>query len=121
MKEEIGWTVHYVFGDTDYPNNTNAHSHGFETKYNHLNIQICLNIDPEIANGIFWSISRLLDAGKKFSPAKKYANILQGVNVMFAYAKSNEEQVLRLIIPDVHGNLHSEMKAYKEQWDGVKI
>jgi len=119
IKKEIGWVVHYVFGDDKYPNSTNAHTHGFETKYKHLNIQICLNIDPQIVNSIFWGISRLLDSGKKFSPEKKYANIIEDMNVMFAYAKSNNELVLRLILPDEKGNLRSEMKIFKEQWDGV--
>jgi hypothetical protein len=116
-KKKYGWFYHYVFDDSSFPFNTNAHTHGFDTKYGHRNIQICLSIPPESVGGIFWAIAARLDAGVRFVPDKRYDEIIQDFDVQFAYAYSNDVIVLRLIAPDEKGDFYSE--PYKQQWEGT--
>lgn len=117
MIEKCGWISHYVFDDSKYPFRTNAHTHGLDKKYKY-NFQICLRIDPKLVNSLFWSIVRQLEDGVVFVPGKKYGKIIASFDVMFAYAYSTEnEVVLRLILPDEKGDFHSAL--YGQQWQGT--
>lgn len=119
MMKQCGWIVHYVFDDTSCPFNTNAHTHGLETKYKHLNIQICMPMKQEAAHGIFWNIVRRIEAGDKFIPGKRYDKIIVNYDVMFTYSfnDNKDEVLLRLIFPDANGRFDT--APFNKQLEGT--
>lgn len=118
MLKKHGWYAHYVFDDKEYPYSTNIHTHGIETKYNHLDLQICFNLSKELAYTILSYIAGQIRNGNRFTPGIKYPNILPGFDVEFAEAKDGDRIVLRMILPDKYGNVRGELK---DQWKGCRI
>ncbi len=87
LMKKYGWMVHFVTPDEEYPFSVNIHTHGFPEKFKHPDVQICLPLSPENAQGIMNNIARLLGEGKKFRANKKYKDIIEGFPVLMLSAK----------------------------------
>lgn len=108
LMKKYGWMVHFVTPDDDYPFNINIHTHGFPEKFNHPDIQICVPIRPDTAQGILHNIAKMLEKGKVFKVNKKYKNIIESFSVLICPAKENSREVLRIVFPDKQGSFDSE-------------
>ncbi|MGP8216758.1 MAG: DUF4262 domain-containing protein [Bacteroidia bacterium] len=108
LMKKYGWMVHFVTPDDDYPFNVNIHTHGFPEKFKHRDIQICLPISPDNAQGIMNNIAGLLKEGKVFKANKKYKGIIERFPVLMRPAKENGREVLRMVFPDKHGSFNTE-------------
>jgi hypothetical protein len=108
LMEQYGWMIHFVMPDEDYPFNVNIHTHGFPEKFKHLDMQICLPINPDNTQGIMNNIARLLNEGKAFKANKKYKDIIERFPVLMIPATENGRKVLRLVFPDKHGSFDGE-------------
>ena len=111
--KKIGWFAHLVANDDRCPSNTNAHTHHVKESYGHKDIQICLNIAPEVVNGLFSVIVGEIKKGKKFEAGIEYDNIFShGFKAKFLDAFETGRPVLRLLIPDKNGKYEG---VYAEQ------
>ncbi|HYE68407.1 MAG TPA: DUF4262 domain-containing protein [Anaerovoracaceae bacterium] len=104
MMAKYGYVIHLVVGDTSSPNNTNYHTHGLPEKCGHADLQICLNIKPELAQDILNGAVELIEEGQKFEAGKEYDRVLGGgYKVKFIEAMESNRPVLRLVIPNPEG------------------
>ena len=108
LMKRYGWMVHFNTPDEDYPFSVNIHTHGFPEKFKHLDMQICLPLSPENAQGIMNNIARLLGEGKKFRTNKKSNDIIEKFPVLMLSAMEDGRKVLRVIFPDKHGRFDTE-------------
>lgn len=106
MIQKFGWYAHFVPLDNDF---ANFHTHGIFEKFLHPDFQITVPLDPKVAHRIFHRLVDLInDEGKRFNPGDVVETIIQGFSVTFIKATENDRQVLRVILPDRHGNLSRE-------------
>lgn len=111
--QKNGLYRHFVQDDEKCPYGVNAHTHNLKEAYNHKDLQICMNIQPEILNGLFTRIVDEIKKGKKFESGVEYDNIFSGgFKAKFIDAFENGRQVLRLLIPDPNGKYEGK---YAEQ------
>lgn len=107
MQEEsikkYGWYIHFVFNDKMCPSGVNVHTHYLEESFDHKDIQICINLKPELIHMILANIVQKIKEGVKYEPGKKYAGIVEGFKLEFIDAIENGRRVLRLLIPDENG------------------
>lgn len=114
--KKFGWYAHFV---CDMDNGlSNMHTHGLTEKYGHPDLQIVVPLSPECGHGIFWNVVRRIEVGEKFEPGTRYDGILQNMKVMFTPARECGRALLRIVLPDKHGNLTEEEMEdhWKLQW-----
>lgn len=102
--EEHGWYAHVIPSGDNTPFGYNYHTHGLERSYEHLNIQIVMQLDPHIAHQIVADIIAEIKKGKRFVIDTDYPNLVGGgYMVRFIDATECGRPVLRLLVPDKNG------------------
>ena len=113
--DKHGWFTHFV-GETEEhkvgPMGVDFHTHGIYFKYGHPDLQIVLPINPDLANGLFWTCVRHIQNGKSFLPWDTATKVVgNGYRVKFIPVIEGDgdsrRHVLRIIIPDADGHLDS--------------
>lgn len=115
-KQEIDWTIHVVMNgvscdccnkvEDSFPKYMcNVHTHGME-KYNHLDFQIVLALDPKITGTILNNMGQKVQAGKIFKDGDVLNDVLaDGYKVRLMATKETGRPVLRLLLPDKNNKL----------------
>jgi hypothetical protein len=119
LMEQYGWVWHYTQHETD-PTKANIHTHGFDTKFNHLDVQITLPCSPKIAQTVLNGVVNKLEKGVTFKDGDIATEVIgNNFKVMFVKKQESDRDVLRIILPDPDGNLLQEFqsKEYAAQWD----
>ena len=98
-----GWVVHYVYDDKMCPAKVNIHTHHVQESFGHKDIQVCLNLKPELVHRLLVNIVNNIKTGVKYEPGKKYGNIVDNFKLEFIEATESGRKVLRLLIPDENG------------------
>lgn len=104
MMEKQGYYVHAV-EDAVFPTGYNIHTHGILETFSHPDIQIVMPLDHKTASGVLASAVKIIKDGNMFESGKKYSKILNGYDVTFFETKDGGRNILRMILPDVKGNL----------------
>lgn len=111
MKQKIDWIIHYVANgemcdccgkvEAGFPEYmTNAHTHGLE-KYDHLDFQIVLAMDPQIVGTLLNDMGLRVQAGEKFKSGDILSDVLAGgYDVLLLEVEETGRKVLRIILPD---------------------
>ena len=120
LMKKYGWTVHFVTPDDDYPFSVNIHTHGFSEEFKHPDMQICLSLSPDNAQGIMNNIARLLGDGKVFKANKKYKGIIERFPVLMLPAMEDGRKVLRMVFPDKQGSFDGEFSK-KQMKDIISL
>ncbi|HWO98531.1 MAG TPA: DUF4262 domain-containing protein [Bacillus sp. (in: firmicutes)] len=118
MLEEYGWYMDAIFAEEYDDIHANYHTHGVQENFNHRDFQIVLNMDPEVANDIFFTLIDDISRGKRFEEGKEYSDLLEGFKVTFKQYKEMGRDVLRVLLPDEDGVLPTEENCdeyYKTQ------
>jgi len=108
LMKKYGWIVHYIISDADYPFSVNVHTHGFPSKFKHPDMQLCVPISQENAQGIMWNLAKRLETGDTFQPNEKYNDIIEGFPVLICHAMENSRDILRVVFPDKNGRFDTE-------------
>jgi hypothetical protein len=97
----VGWYAHMV------PNN--YHTHGLPMSFDHHpDIQVILPIDPNLIHNLVQIVVERIKKGERFIPGVRVSGIIRNMDVIFIEAmEDTHHEVLRMIIPDAHGNLDS--------------
>lgn len=121
MMEKHGWFVDGV-QDPSYPYGIQFHTHGLMKTYEHVDLQIIFNLGLKTANKIFWSAVNQIKEGKKFSPGEEASEVIENMNVLFLPMIENQRPVLRIVFPDVNGELDKNKieDMFKDQWEWVE-
>lgn len=120
--KKYGFYTHYVL-PAGNKMLANYHTHGLEKTRNHLDFQIVLPINPELAHSIIWNFIKRINKGEKFEPNTKVENIIKGFPVKLIEATEGNRKVLRIILPDPNGKFPNEKKCnefYKKQIENLK-
>jgi Domain of unknown function (DUF4262) len=120
MIEEYGWYMDAIFAEEYDDIHANYHTHGVQENFNHMDFQIVLNMDPEIANDIFFTLIDEISSGTRFEEGNEYSDIIEGFKVTFKQYKEMGRDVLRVLLPDEDGVLPIEENCdqyYKSQLD----
>ena len=109
LLKKYGWVVHHVLG-------LGSHTHGIWEAFGHPDIELAVAVHPEIAHGIICNAKTLIK-DQPIEVGKRYSEILQNMDVLFIKSPT-EENTLRLILPDPHGNLDFDTmkEPYKSQY-----
>jgi|LakMenE01Jun11ns_1017448.scaffolds.fasta_scaffold9899491_2 hypothetical protein len=102
--DRYGWFVHYVYDDKMCPYKVNVHTHHVEESFGHKDIQICINLKPELIHMLLVNVINNIKAGVKYEPGKKYEKIVDNFKLEFIEVTESGRKVLRLLIPDEKGN-----------------
>ena len=124
MLEEYGWYMDIVPAEEYDEVHANYHTHGVQENFNHMDFQIVLDMDPEIAHQIFVDLIIDVSNGKSFIEGKEYPDIIVGFNVAFKEYKEMKREVLRVLLPDRNGALPTEEiceEYYKIQLDNYNF
>ena len=122
--EKFGWFMHMVKRDDNVGAGANSHTHGFDKKYQHPDIQITFpRGDPELVGQLLWCVADLLEEGKRFKAGDTSDKVIRDHIVLFANAVEDGRKVLRLILPDKAGKCQRwEMdEPYVRQWKGASL
>lgn len=115
---EYGYLIHYVH-DNYSDNLPSIHTHGFKETYGEYDIEIILPLTMHVAKGIFDRIKFKYESGESIQPYKYYRDIIQNYSVVFVEAiDENGRNILRLLLPDIHGRMPYDLdvtKMYKAQ------
>jgi hypothetical protein len=107
--DKYKWIAHLVIDDPEKPFGVNAHTHGLEENFDHLDLQICCAMPPETLHSILvGAVEDHIKKGGKFVSGKRYPKIIAKYDVMFLDAEECERKVLRMIFPDVNGGFDTE-------------
>jgi hypothetical protein len=120
MLEQYGWYMDAVYADEYDGIHANYHTHGVRENFNHTDFQIVLNMDPEEANNVFYTLIDCINSGREFEEGKEYCNIIEGFKVVFKQYSEMGRDVLRVLLPDEKGILPTENgcdEYYKKQLD----
>lgn len=120
MLEEYGWYMDVIFAEDYDEIHANYHTHGVQENFNHIDFQLVLNMDPEVANQIFFDLINDVSNGKRFVEGKEYSGIIEGFNIAFKEYKEMGRSILRVLLPDENGILPTEQNCqehYKIQLD----
>lgn len=117
-----GWYANYVPNHHESPTGFSTHTYGLDESWGHPNVQIVWPMPPEMGYQMLAQIAELVRHGKKFAPGRKYDEVLEGYEVMFAWATESGRRVLRMILPDKdNGVAREEIRApFNKQWEGVE-
>ena len=117
----LGWYAHIVTDDPDYPYHFNYHTHGLIESFNHLDLQICCPIPPQVAHDIAISVIKLIKEGKSFEAGDTAFEVIENYPVTFAKARECDRDVLRIILPDHTGCLAKNEidSAWAGQWEST--
>lgn len=115
--KKYGFVIHYVLPTEQSPW-VDYHTHGLVESRSHMNLQIVLPIQPDIAHGILWSLVRLIDEKKNFQNNELVYDIIQGYPIKFKKIISDNEEILRILFPDPNGLFFGDLECdsfYAEQ------
>jgi hypothetical protein len=104
--EKSGFYIHVVEGQQDVASNFNAHTHGLMESMGHPDLQILAPLPTESIGGIFHGIIDKIRKGWKVAAGDIDASVLtNGYKVTYCWATESGRRVIRVILPDVKGNL----------------
>lgn len=125
MKAE-GWIIEVISDTKDSKCATgtgrDAHTHGIEEKFGHMDLQCVLPINADLVGDIFHRIVKMIKEGTKFESGKCYGDIVNNkYKIRFLTAMEGDREVLRIIIPDKNGKLHKELmeEKFRVQFNGI--
>ncbi|RPD43132.1 hypothetical protein [Chitinophaga barathri] len=109
LLERYGWYYSANFDAAGMPNNVDIHTHGLFERFNHYDLQICLPVtagELELVNGLFGIVVDEIALGNRFLPGIPYLGLLAApVAVSFAMASVAGRRYLRIIYPDIDGEV----------------
>jgi hypothetical protein len=101
LDNSLGWIIHYVpdaSGDTDI---VNIHTHGVEEKFEHLDLQITVPVNPQVVGEILHGVVNQIAAGKVFKEGDLSDEVLGGGFIVgFKEFTECDRKVLRILFPD---------------------
>ena len=104
---EWGFYMHIVI-DADYensPSGFNAHTHGMN-HLNHPDFQITISIGQDVISAIFHNLCAKVKKGMRFKDGDILDNVIGGgFKVRLSTATECGNEVLRVILPDLNGNI----------------
>jgi hypothetical protein len=111
--KEHGWYAHFVPNDDASPTGCNAHTHGIAEHFGHPDLQIVLPVPAQAANGIMTNIVERIKKGERFSHGDVLEGVIQnGYLVKLVSASEGGRDVLRVILPDVAGELDADRQSH---------
>lgn len=97
--KKSGFYMHFVSGE----HFINAHTHGFDRSWGHLDFQLIFPVSQKVVGSIFWSFADRVKAGERFEAGTSVDEIIEDFPVRLSSAKEGGRDVLRVILPDKNG------------------
>ena len=108
-----GWTYEYSWyekNDSIEENFSNIYTIGLKQNYNHLDFQIVLPVDIQVASTLINLFCDQIKNGFQFENGKYYSHIIQGYSIQviekIIKLKNKNLKVLRIIFPFMPGLLY---------------
>lgn len=103
-----GFYVHLVAaGDDTSPTGFNAHTHGLAEGHQHPDFQIIIPLAEAVALELFHNLADRVKGGERFASGQLVSEIISSAGglVKLIDATEGDRPVLRVVLPDRHGNL----------------
>lgn len=97
--DKNGWFMHYIPLENAM---VNIHTHGLAENLHHVDLQIVLPIEEEMAQILLTSVIENIKNGYTYYEGL-YNNVIEELNVEFKQFTESGRDVLRLILPDNNG------------------
>lgn len=115
--------IHYVPSDSQTGGWANIHTHGVSKNYNHPDLQIVLNIPPEVATAILNGIvDCYIDIGMKLKDGEFNPHLLHESVVKTVLTTESGREVFRIILPDPNGYFPEDLECaegFNQQYSGL--
>lgn len=102
-----GFYVHFIVEGLSN-GMADIHTHGIRESFGHAEFQLTVNVGDRNALAIFHALVDRVRAGEVFRTGVDYKDIARGYKTRFIDATEGGRPVLRLVVPDVSGNLEKE-------------
>lgn len=100
--KKYGFITHFVYSPDKSPW-ANYHTHGLAETKRHLDLQIVLPINPELAQNIIWSVVKLIDNKRVLKDGDLVDGVIQKYPIKLKKVTESNREVLRIILPDENG------------------
>ncbi|MGM9928471.1 MAG: DUF4262 domain-containing protein [Bacillus sp. (in: firmicutes)] len=115
LLDKQGWFFHYVPAEHSL---VNIHTHGLAENLHHMDLQIVLPIEKEMAELLLKTVIENIKNGYTYYEGL-YNNVIEDENVEFKTFKEQDRDVLRIVFPDNDGLLPDDEKCqnpYNQQY-----
>lgn len=108
--DDVDWQIHYVTDTTSFkPQMCDVHTHGID-KHLGVELQMILNVGPQLTMFVLNNVGKLVLTGKKFQPGDRLFGLFQDEDMPIGFIKGRDKDgvdVLRVCLPDEHCNVFS--------------
>jgi hypothetical protein len=119
-QKELGWIGEVVSGDSQSPTGFNAHTH-MDSTLGHPDFQIVVPLSPPLINHLFHCLVEQVKAGRKLRAGEIIPEMIETPDgklpISLLSAFEGDREVLRIIIPDLAGNVTLEAMQQQARRD----
>ncbi|WP_052343529.1 DUF4262 domain-containing protein [Bacillus massiliigorillae] len=115
LLDKQGWFYQYEELDGSV---ANIHTHGLAENLNHIDLQLVLKLDKEMAEMLLHTVIDNIAEGYKYREGRS-DQVIDGIEVEFKLFEESDRMVLRLILPDEEGRFPSDegcQEPYNKQY-----
>ena len=121
---KYGFIIHNVFPDSEDEMLWSHHTHGVKESFNHMDLEIVLPINPNIANSVLHGMVESIKEGESFEDKTISDRVIRDYNVQLVKVTDGKRDLLRVILPDENGRFPSDddcAEVYKNQLDDLNF
>lgn len=121
---KYGFVIHNVFPSSEEEILWSHHTHGLKENFNHMDLEIVLPVNPNIAGAVIHGMVELIKEGESFENKLISDKVIRDYDVQLVKTKEGKREVLRIILPDKNGKFPSDEDCediYKNQLDDLNL
>lgn len=123
LMDEYGFVIHNVFPDSNDGSLWSHHTHGLKENFGHMDLEIVLPINPNIANAVLHGMVECIKEGECYENKLISDKVIRDYEVqLIKVHDENGRELLRVILPDANGKFPSDKDCadvYKNQLDDL--
>ena len=121
---KYGFVIHNVFPGSEDEILWSHHTHGVKESFNHMDLEIVLPINPNIASSVLHGMVESIKEGESFEDKTISDRVIRNYNVQLVKVTDGKRDLLRVILPDENGRFPSDddcAEVYKNQLDDLNL
>lgn len=124
LLSKYGFIIHNVFPSSEDEILWSHHTHGLKENFNHIDLEIVLPVNPNIAGSVIHGMVELIKEGESFENKLVSDKVIKDYDVQLIKTTEGNREVLRIVLPDINGKFPSDEDCediYKNQLDDLNL